>query len=81
MLPRVKPIEERVKRRAVSALMVALGTGLLAVSAPTPAQAAPAHCNPSWTKVNGEGYVVAWQDYNNDGVLHLEGCGPKVVWP
>lgn len=141
----MKPIEERVRRRAVSAVMVTLGVAGLAVSAPAPAQAA-VNCNPSWTKVNGEGYVTAAQDYNvktgpygecahvgtikkgtifylwcmttndygnnwwygriagtdikgwayqealfgpkaeikddnNDGNLHLEGCGPRVVWP
>ncbi|XVU29919.1 hypothetical protein ACQPZJ_23365 [Actinoplanes sp. CA-054009] len=140
----MKSIEERVHRRAVAAVAVALGVGVLGISAP--AQAAAAGCSPTWTKVNGEGYVTAYQNYNikngpygecghtgtikkgtvfylwcmttnsygnnwwygriagtqtmgwayqealfgpkaeikddnNDGVLRLEGCGPKVVWP
>ncbi|BBH69291.1 hypothetical protein ACTI_59760 [Actinoplanes sp. OR16] len=140
----MKPIEERVRRRAVATFAVALAMGVLGIAAP--ARAATVVCNPTWEKVNGDGYVVASQDYNlkngpygdcghtgkikkgtifylwcmttntygnnwwygriagtqtmgwayqealfgakaniendsNDGILSLEGCGPKVIWP
>jgi hypothetical protein len=56
-------LRERAVRSAVAAFTVVLGTGILAITAPASAQAAVA-CNPTWSKPNGDGYIVAWQDYN-----------------
>jgi hypothetical protein len=57
---RLRPIEKRVWRCAVAALVAALGVSVLGIAAP--AQAETARCPVSWSTVNGEGYVTSYQD-------------------
>ncbi|GID46481.1 hypothetical protein Aca07nite_37560 [Actinoplanes capillaceus] len=63
MLRPMKPIEERVRRRAVAVAMTAAVTAAGVLGVAGPARAAVT-CNPNWTMVNGQGAVTAAVDYN-----------------